>query len=190
MIASEKITEKTRLAQAICLTAHSAVNQKRKYTGDPYWTHPFRVASICLAHNLNEKAICAAYLHDVVEDTGVSLVDIEMMVGKEIADIVFFLTDISKSSDGNRAERKKIDREHIQKGCVLSQSVKCADLIDNTESIVSHDHGFAKIYLKEKALTLSVLTRADENIKKRAVSVLKRGWKSLGWKGSLFGPDD
>jgi (p)ppGpp synthase/HD superfamily hydrolase len=91
MIASEKITEKTRLAQAICLTAHSAVNQKRKYTGDPYWTHPFRVASICLAHNLNEKAICAAYLHDVVEDTGVSLVDIEMMVGKEIADIVFFL---------------------------------------------------------------------------------------------------
>jgi hypothetical protein len=68
---------------------------------------------------------------------------------------------VSRPKDGNRAVRKAIDREHTARAPAGAQTVKLADLIANTRSIVKHDVAFARTYLAEKRLLLEVLTRGD-----------------------------
>ena len=55
------------------------------------------------------------------------------------------------------------------------QTIKCADLISNTSSIVDHDRVFAKVYLAEKRLTLEVLTAADPRLLDLAWVILEAG---------------
>lgn len=71
--------------------------------------------------------------------------------------MVDMLTDVSRPEDGNRAARKKLDREHLAKATPEVKTIKLADLIHNTESIVAHDPKFAEVYLEEKRALLSVL---------------------------------
>lgn len=140
--------------------AHFAVGQLRKYTNEPYIVHPFEVASIvATVPGATEEMIAAAWLHDVVEDTGVTLDQIHLVFGADVAKLVFWLTDASKPEDGNRAARKAIDRAHIAAAPAEAQTVKLADLISNTKSIMAHDPEFAKVYLEEKRLLLEVMTK-------------------------------
>ena len=82
-----------RLAFDTAVEAHSS--QRRK-SGEAYIFHPISVAKI-VAHQigLDATSICAALLHDVVEDTPVTLQDIERLMGNSIAKIVHGLTKIS-----------------------------------------------------------------------------------------------
>ena len=142
--------------------AHFAVGQLRKYTNEPYIVHPFEVAQIvATVPDATEEMIAAAWLHDVVEDTGVTLDQVHLLFGAEVAKLVFWLTDASKPEDGNRAARKAIDRAHIAKAPAAAQTVKLADLISNTKSIMEHDPEFAKTYLEEKRLMLEVMTKGN-----------------------------
>jgi guanosine-3',5'-bis(diphosphate) 3'-pyrophosphohydrolase len=100
----------------------------------------------------------------VVEDTGVELALIGTEFGRTIELLVGYLTDISKPVDGNRAARKAIDREHTAQASPAAKTIKLADLIDNTRSIVAHDPDFARVYLKEKALLLEVLREGDATL--------------------------
>ena len=151
-----------RDAQVFAGAAHRAVKQLRKYTNEPYIVHPAEVASIVAqVPEATEEMIAAAWLHDVVEDTGVTNDEIHLYFGADVAKLVFWLTDASKPEDGNRATRKAIDREHIAKAPAEAQTIKLADLISNTKSIVAHDEKFAKIYLEEKRLLLDVMTKGN-----------------------------
>lgn len=143
------IIELIKKAALYASNAHK--DQLRKYTFEPYIVHPNNVINILKdAGVTNENMLCAAYLHDTVEDCGVTFEDIQQEFNAEISGLVYYLTDISKKEDGNRATRKRIDREHILKGPVESVTIKLADLIDNTSSISKHDPGFARKYLAEK----------------------------------------
>jgi (p)ppGpp synthase/HD superfamily hydrolase len=154
-------------------TAAHAVGQRRKYTGEPYIVHPQAVAEIVRGVQHTPEMIAAALLHDVVEDTGVSIDLVEGEFGKEVASLVFWLTDISKPEDGNRKVRKAIDRAHTAKAPAAAQTIKVADLIDNSRSIFAHDPDFARTYLHEKELLLDVLTRADPALVKMAKAQLE-----------------
>ena len=73
--------------------AHKGV---RRLSGEPYIMHPIAVAQIvCSEIGLGSTSICAALLHDVVEDTEYTVEDIENMFGAKIAQIVDGLTKIS-----------------------------------------------------------------------------------------------
>lgn len=148
-------------ARVFATAAHAAVGQVRKYTFEPYIVHPTEVASIVATVPHTDEMLAAAYLHDTVEDTGVTILDIQIEFGNEVASLVSWLTDVSRPEDGNRAVRKARDREHIAMASAGAQTVKLADLIANTRSIVKHDAAFAKTYLAEKRLLLEVLTRGD-----------------------------
>ena len=108
--------------------------------------------------------VAAAWLHDVVEDTGVTLTDIHMNFSPEIAALVGWLTDVSQPHDGNRAKRKAIDREHTAQAPAEAQTIKLADLISNSKSIMAHDPDFAKTYLEEKRMLLEVMTKGDRGL--------------------------
>jgi len=90
-------TDKIKEAIEVSLNAHK--DQKRK-SGIPYIVHPISVAAIT-AHNGNadESMVIAALLHDVVEDTHISLEEVEERFGQEITHLVDGLTKISDISD-------------------------------------------------------------------------------------------
>lgn len=134
--------------------------QKRKYTGEPYWHHCVCVATIVseFENDCFEVGLC----HDLYEDTECDF----NMLYKELCDIgynpkfaykvctwVSELTDKYDKSDYpyfNRSKRKKLEAKRLHGISYQAQSVKYADLIDNTSSIVQFDKSFAEVYLKEK----------------------------------------
>ena len=151
-------------ARVFATAAHAAVGQTRKYTGEPYVVHPIEVSELVASVNGTEAMVAAALLHDVLEDTEVTVDLLEEQFGSKVADLVLWLTDISRPEDGNRSARKALDRQHSAVAPAAAQTIKVADLISNTRSIVAHDPGFAKVYLEEKRLLLDVLTRADSTL--------------------------
>lgn len=169
-------------AICFCRAAHCAVGQKRKYTGEDYYHHPEEVA-LLLHDTLLEKStdvmIAAALCHDLAEDTGITLEFIELNLGKEVAVLVEMLTDISKPEDGNRAKRKEIDRQHTAKASPEAKTIKLADLISNSRSIVKHDKDFARVYIKEKELLLEVLTEGDATLYATAKQIVEDAKKEL-----------
>ena len=154
-----------RKAQVYAMAAHAAVGQRRKYTNEPYIVHPAEVAKIVASvPGATPDMVAAAWLHDVVEDTGCTFTDVHMAFGIDIATLVGWLTDVSKPTDGNRAHRKAIDRAHSAEAPAEAQTIKLADLISNSRSIVQHDPAFAKTYLEEKRLLLEVMTKGDPTL--------------------------
>lgn len=144
-------------ARKFATRAHKG--QFRKYTGEPYIVHPIAVAETVRLHGGSDEMVAAALLHDTIEDTNVTYDDVRKEFGITVAGLVRELTDTSSPSDGNRAVRKEIDRRRLAKASADAQTIKLADLIDNTTSIVAHDPGFAKVYLKEKEALLKVMNK-------------------------------
>lgn len=146
-------------------------DQSRKYTGNPYSDHLAEVAGIVATvapFGSMSLMISVAWLHDVVEDCGVSEQDISKRFGPEVAQGVLALSDMET---GTRAERKALSRARLSVADGWIQTIKCADLISNTSSIVMHDPKFSKVYLGEKRQLLDVLTRADRRLHNLAVAM-------------------
>jgi (p)ppGpp synthase/HD superfamily hydrolase len=159
--------------RAISFATIAHGSQVRKYTGDPYIKHPLAVATLVReSRRHTTEMVCAAILHDTVEDTLAKHSDIEMHFGKEVRDLVFWLTDVSELTDGNRAKRKEIDRLHIGNAPPEAQTIKLADLIDNSYSIIQHDPGFAKVYIREMRLLLNHLVSGDLRLYCKAVAIV------------------
>lgn len=129
--------------------------QVRKYTSEPYFNHLQEVANIVSEYTDDQEMIAAAYLHDVLEDTDAHPIEIIDGFGVPVFALVHWLTDVSKPHNGNRANRKRLDREHTLAAPSRAQIIKCADLISNTSSITAHEPNFAKVYLEEKRLLLA-----------------------------------
>lgn len=144
--------------------------QKRSYTGEDYITHPIAVRGILKLYSsfCSPEMEMAALLHDTVEDTQATLYDIETFFGPKVRDLVGWLTDVATLKDGNRATRKAMERDKLLKAPKVAKTIKLADLIHNTGSIVSCDPNFAKVYMAEKKLLLEVLKEGDETLYKRA----------------------
>jgi guanosine-3',5'-bis(diphosphate) 3'-pyrophosphohydrolase len=159
-----EIVEKAR---AFATQAHEG--QVRKYTGVPYIVHPIEVMEIVRTVAHDDAMLAAALLHDVVEDTDITIEDVETEFGADVASLVSDLTDVSNPEDGNRKLRKALDREHSAKSSARAQTVKLADLISNSMDIVKHDPAFAKFYIQEKLLLLGVLTRGNQTLLTRAL---------------------
>ena len=94
-------------------TAVDAHKEQRRKSGEPYILHPIAVAQIVADQiGLGATSIAAALLHDVVEDTFLTLEDIELMFGKSVAKIVDGLTKISKLS---KDKRVSVQAENFKK---------------------------------------------------------------------------
>jgi len=110
----------------------------------------------------------------VVEDTSVTLKTVQELFGPIVAAYVEQLTDVSKPEDGNRAARKAKDLAHTALASPEAKSIKLADLISNSRSILERDPVFAVTYLAEKRALLEVLKEGDRELH-RIASELARG---------------
>ena len=153
---------------------HAHRSQLRRYTNEPYFVHLDEVAKLCARHACSKRAIAAAYLHDTIEDQPVTYEDLIGEFGKDVADIVRDLTDVPATA-GSRKERKAMDLARLAAAGAEAQTIKCADMISNTSSIVRHDVGFARTYLPEIRAALTVMTRADPKMRELAWNSLIKG---------------
>ena len=165
-------------AQEFATVAHGS--QLRKYTGEPYINHPAAVVALVLSVPHTPEMIDAAWLHDVVEDTAATLEEVRAKFGDAVADLVEMLTDVSKPSDGNRAKRKALDRYHTAAASPQAKTIKLADLIDNSRSILAHDREFARVYMAEKRLLLNVLSDGDPTLYAEARRIVSEASKEVG----------
>ncbi len=162
------------IAQAASFAAEAHKDQRRKFgSGEPYINHPLRVAATVARVEPTDFLVAAAMLHDVIEDCGVTFDQLVQQFGKPTARLVEQVSDVSKPEDGNRAARKAIDREHLLEASPLAQTIKLADMIDNTRDIMVQDLGFAKVYIPEMDLVLDYLGKGDANLFAQAQAQIK-----------------
>ncbi len=123
-----------RKAYEIAVDAHS---KQRRKSGEPYILHPIEVARICAEEiGLGPTAIVCALLHDVVEDTNITLADIKEQFGNKIAAIVDGLTklDGSYDSESPQAENfKKVLSTLVEDVRVVL--IKMADRLHNMRTL-------------------------------------------------------
>ena len=161
-----------RVIDAIEFAIEAHHGQVRKYTGEPYVMHPIAVSIIVAGVSDEVNMQCAAVLHDVVEDTEITSDEIAEEFGYTVARMVDELTDISELSDGNRKIRKHIDLVHLMSASDDSKTIKLADLINNSESIIKYGKGFTEIYMNEKRELLKVLVGGDKSLHARATAIV------------------
>jgi (p)ppGpp synthase/HD superfamily hydrolase len=159
--------------------------QLRRYTDLPYYTHLVNVAEIVSIHLKDEVSVEIALCHDLFEDTECREFDLsaallqtgyEHRIVSQIVSGVWALTDVYTSTAFpavNRQERKRL--EAIRLGTIpdFAQSVKYADLIDNSSSIVTYDKSFARVYLREKEYILENMRGGDRELYRLCCETLK-----------------
>lgn len=160
-------------ALVFATAAHAAVGQKRKYGGQDYIVHPIAVMELVQSVPHDENMLAASLLHDVVEDTQVTIELIREQFGDDIAELVDWLTDVSRPEDGNRAFRKAKDCAHTAQAPARAKTIKLADLLDNSKSIGKFDPSFWRIYKREKEALLAVLTEGDPTLYAMAAGHVK-----------------
>ena len=111
---------------------------QRRKSGDAYFVHPVSVADIIADMRLDASSVCAALLHDVVEDCEASVEDIETVFGDEVAFLVDGVTKLGKVNFASREDRQA---ESFRKMLVAMARdirvllVKLADRLDNMRTL-------------------------------------------------------
>ena len=147
------IIEKARL---IATAAHGATGQRRKHSGIMYINHPQDVVNVLTTEMFGpatRRMIAAAWLHDVVEDTHLSIDFIRAEFDTAIARMVYGLTN-ERPEGMNRAERHAHNTKRLARCGEDVKSIKLADCIANMRDIIREDPKFAPTYLTEKRVLL------------------------------------
>lgn len=119
-------------AMALAVGAHAG--QLRKDAPVPYIVHPVSVALILARRNFSDLVVAAALVHDVVEDTSVTLSDVERELGEEVAALVAPVThDESLSWE----ERKKAYIEAVHAASAEAKAIATADKIANARNLLA-----------------------------------------------------
>ncbi len=130
-------TETRKVFQALAFAAHKHRDQRRKDEGaSPYINHPIALADILVNEGgiTDHVVLCAAILHDTIEDTETTYEELVDAFGREIADVVAEVTD-DKSLD--KAERKLLQIEHAAHASPRAKLVKLADKTCNLRDIAA-----------------------------------------------------
>ena len=127
-----------RLLKALAFAAHKHRDQRRKdVESSPYINHPITLANILCneGHVTDTNVICAALLHDTVEDTDTTPEELEREFGGVIRGIVMDITDDKTLEKAERKQRQIERAAHISDQAKL---VKLADKISNLRDVASN----------------------------------------------------
>ena len=133
----EKQYDLSKIISSYEFAAKAHANQVRS-SGEPYITHPLAVAYILLEFGMDTDTICAALLHDVVEDTDVTLDEIKKLFGQDVAMLVDGVTKLGKIPLFTREEQQA---ENVRKILLaMSQDIrviiiKLADRLHNLRTL-------------------------------------------------------
>lgn len=131
------MSDVTAVVRAAAFAATKHRNQRRKDAeASPYINHPLALAQVLAAEAgvTDAATICAALLHDTIEDTDTTAAELVKEFGAEIAAIVEEVTDDKRLS---KAERKRLQVEHAAHISDKAKRVKLADKICNLRDVAN-----------------------------------------------------
>lgn len=137
MKASEQSFDLDLIDRAYRLAESSHIEQKR-LSGQPYIVHPVSVAYILVELGMDSESVAAGLLHDVVEDTSVSLEQIQKQFGKDIAGLIDGVTKLGRIPYSSREEQQA---ENIRKMLIAMAKdirviiIKLADRLHNMRTL-------------------------------------------------------
>jgi (p)ppGpp synthase/HD superfamily hydrolase len=154
-------------------------DQQRKFVDEPYIMHPIRVMQLCREYTADLPVLSAALLHDVLEDTAVTKEDLStwlsgvmpMEAARSTLNLVVELTDVYVKKDypkWNRRKRKQAEAERMSKVSAAAQTIKYADIIDNSLDISNSSSDFKHKFLYECRTLLKVMDKGDPELRLRA----------------------
>ena len=178
------------LEKIITFADHAHGDQRRKYTPDRYIVHPIRVMETCRKYTDDVTILAGALLHDVLEDTPVQKEEIrQFLLGvltpqqtEKTLRMVVELTDVYVKGNYpglNRKTRKAKELERLKKTSPASQTIKYADILDNSMEIAVHDPEFASVYLRESQTILRHLTKGNGDLHAEVMRVVEEAIRSL-----------
>ena len=123
------------IERAYEVAAHWHAGQKR-LSGDPYITHPLAVATILAELGMNHETICAALLHDTVEDTAYTLAELRREFGEDVAALVDGVTKLDKVKYGEAAAAETVRKMIVAMSRDIRVLViKLADRLHNMRTL-------------------------------------------------------
>jgi guanosine-3',5'-bis(diphosphate) 3'-pyrophosphohydrolase len=124
------------LLDAVAFAAHKHRDQRRKdAAASPYINHPIDLANLLKREGVDDMAVlCAALLHDTIEDTNTTPEELRLRFGELVTSIVLEVTDDKNLEKG---ERKRLQVEHAHALSERAKLVKLADKICNVYDIVA-----------------------------------------------------
>ena len=136
--------EQERISLAYDFAAKAHDGQARK-SGEPYISHPLAVAKIVIEWGLDEESVIAALLHDTVEDTEVTIENIEHIFGTKVSELVQGLTKLamidSLPGPGDTSLRREASKENLRKLLLATSKdyrtllIKLADRLHNLRTL-------------------------------------------------------
>jgi len=108
-------------------------NQKRKLQNIPYIVHILDVTSILMKNNCSERVIVSGILHDIIEDTDVTIDEIRNQFGTEVSEIV---SKLSEDKSKTWEERKQKNMDTLMHGSEEMMLVRCADILSNAKDLI------------------------------------------------------
>jgi GTP pyrophosphokinase len=124
------------LLERAYFTAEKAHGTQMRKSGDPYITHPLAVASILADIGMTEPTLCAALLHDTVEDTAYTLEELRRDFGNEVAALVDGVTKLDKVKYGDTAQAETIRKMIVAMSRDIRVLViKLADRLHNMRTL-------------------------------------------------------
>jgi GTP diphosphokinase / guanosine-3',5'-bis(diphosphate) 3'-diphosphatase len=126
-----------KLLETAFFAARKHTHQRRKNIEDiPYINHPLEVADLLSSAGgiTDEDILCAALLHDTVEDTGTRIAEIESLFGPVVAG---YVTEVSDDRSLPKEERKRLQVQHAGSLSPGATLIKLADRISNLRSIMA-----------------------------------------------------
>ena len=124
----------TLVRRALVAAAAAHRGQVRKGSGRPFLVHPVSVARILLEAGCTDEIVAAGLLHDTLEDTSLTLMDLHDLFGETVAAIVAGCTEPDKSVPWETRKRHTL---HTLRTAPLEvRLVTCADKLDNVLSLI------------------------------------------------------
>jgi tape measure domain-containing protein len=156
-------------ARAYAQARHAG--QKRKYTGEDYAVHLQAVTDIVRKVPHTPEMLAAAWLHDAVEDTGVTLDEVRQQFGDPVADLV---RDLTKVDLGDKEASSAATLKRLRTASAEAQTIKLADIIHNLSNVREVAPAEeAERYVAEKARQIAVLTKGDATLRAIAEDLVK-----------------
>jgi guanosine-3',5'-bis(diphosphate) 3'-pyrophosphohydrolase len=126
------------LTKAFELASTHHFGQTRK-GGRPYLTHPLSVARLLKKNNFSEEVVAAGLLHDVLEDTGCEVEEMERAVGAAVTALVKQVTDPDKTAPWKKRKENYLNR--LKEASEDALFVSAADKIDNLQGLLEGVRG-------------------------------------------------